>query len=200
MDARTCDACGLEIAPAATHWFEIGRRIGFLCPSCADDGDAVRRAQSSGADLRRGAIMGAAAVGVAAMTWYGVVVLTGLEVGIVATAVGAVVAMGVLAGAGPWRSQKLQWLSVGETLVALVLADLLITRHLLVTFVEEEYGRAAVALVTPAVVGEAMVRSIGGDIAILAFWAIALISAYEIPTMVRVHRPAAVEAASTGSA
>lgn len=182
-----CESCDLTVPRPDAHLFEIGGVVRFLCPACADDSRSIERAQLRGADTRRAVVFGSVTAALAAALWYFIVVATGLEVGLIAAAVGWVTAAGVQYGAGPWRGRRLQWLSVLLTLISLVLAQFLITRLLLQRFVESEYGER---IAIPADLAlTAMKESIVGDPAILAFWAIALISAYQLTSRVGVIAP-----------
>lgn len=187
-----CEACGAAVPQANAHWFEISNVMRYVCPACAADTAATKRAQLHGADVRRAWIFGSVTASLAAALWYFIVVATGLEVGLIAAGVGWVTAAGVQYGAGPWRGRTLQWLSVLLTLLSLVVAQFLITRLILQRYVEREFGET-IAL-PPDLVANAMAESIRGDPTILAFWAIALISAYQLPSRVALiapHRPAA---------
>jgi hypothetical protein len=188
-----CESCESAVERHRASWFEIRDRMHYLCEACASDPAASARGQIRGADMRRAAIFGAVAGSLGATLWYFVVVATGLEVGIVAAVLGWVTSAGVLFGAGPWRGRRLQLLAVALTLASLVLAQYLITWHFIQRYAVEKLGER-IAL-PPTTVFEVMSDAIRSDVAILAFWAIALISAYELPSRVKIVRPASLEAA-----
>ena len=79
-----------------------------------------------------GAILYALGFGlVAALIWFGVVVLTGFELGIIAVGVGYAVGYGVFLGSKKHTGLQLQLLAAGLSLVAILVGEYLITNHFL---------------------------------------------------------------------
>lgn len=132
------------------------------------------------ANLLGGVVGGAIGAVVAAGIWYGVVVATQWQVGLVAVAVGFVVGQAVVFGAAGRGSILLIPVSLLFTLASLVGSEYLIQRHFL--------GVEAAELGVPMAVAEALfspvdlVRmSLEGDPITLLFWAIAGYQAFAIP-------------------
>jgi hypothetical protein len=131
-----------------------------------------------------GILAGSIAAVVASAVWYGVVVVTNYQVGIVAIAVGFIVGQAVALGAGRRGHIVLVAASVLLTLFALATSEYLIVVH----FVEQAMvaDGAAVTFVglaaqPPDFILEVIVESIKSDPLTLVFWAIALFQAFVIP-------------------
>jgi hypothetical protein len=194
---RRCGSCGAMTSDVDTYWYEVGGVMTYLCPTCALDPARVREAQARGTDLRRAVIFGLAGGGIAATLWYAIVVATGLEIGLAATGIGALVAIAVLKGAGRHRSARLQVISLVITIAALALGEYLVVRHTVLQVITMKYGPQNVPLFfSGELVWELLVADIKSSPATLAFWAIAAISALQIPGYARVEHvgPAAATA------
>lgn len=123
-----------------------------------------------------GAILaGLAAAAVSALVWYGIVVLTNYQIGLVAVGVGFLVGLGVTVGSGGRRGMALQVLSVAITLPAMALGEYLVVRH----FVAAE--QAVPWLLPPDVMLGLVVAGLRADPLTLLFWAIALWTAFKLP-------------------
>lgn len=142
-------------------------------------------------DIAGGVIGGAIGAVLATAVWYGVVVITNFQVGIVAIAVGFIVAQGVVFGAGRHPSIALVPISVAFTLVALVVSEYLIANHFygvaiaeiaaeMGLSVEDVEGVAGLAgLPTNPI--ELIRFSLESEPITLLFWAIAGWEAFVIP-------------------
>jgi hypothetical protein len=135
-------------------------------------------------DLAGGLIGGVIGAVLATAVWYGVVAATQFQVGLVAIAVGWLVAQAVVFGAQRRFALGLIPISVILTLLALTISEYLIVAH----FVSLEFGAVEV-IQPPAFVVEIVVSSLQADPLTLAFWAIALFQAFVIPA--RLPRPQA---------
>jgi hypothetical protein len=129
------------------------------------------------ADLLGGLLAGVVAAILATAIWYGVVVATHFQVGIVAIAVGFIVGQGVVLGARRRTSIVLVPISIVLTLLALVLSEYLIVAH----FASQELGYAVDVVQPPDFVISVVADSVGADPLTLVFWAIALFQAFVIP-------------------
>ncbi len=120
---RACGSCGQNIA---LEYFAAGDMV--VCPACAD--------RVSGAGASKLAVLRAIGYGLGAallgtLVWWLIMKITGLELGIVAIAVGYLVGYAVRRGsdgAGGWRFQAiamaLTYLSITASYVPLVLEGL----------------------------------------------------------------------------
>jgi hypothetical protein len=208
--ARKCYSCGLAqgaapvIAPMpaaavpgpmAGMPFAMGAEGGSMPLAVGADGGsmsligevAMPPAPSGTAagpmDLIGGLVGGAVTAVLASAVWYGVVSVSQFQVGLVAIAVGWLVAQGVVYGAQRRFSVFLIPISVILTLLALAVSEYLIVAH----FVSQEIGAPVELFQPPAFVIEVVTASLQSDPLTLVFWAIALFQAFVIPT--RVARP-----------
>jgi hypothetical protein len=177
-----------EVGAVDTYWYEIGSVMTYICPACAADPALVRAAQARGSDLRRAVIYGLAGGGIAATLWYAIVIATDYEVGLAATGIGALIAIAVLKGAGRHRSLRLQLISLVITVAAIALGEYLVIRHEVLQVITARYGPANVPLFFSGdLVWELLVSYIKNSPVTLAFWAVAAISAFQIPAYARVE-------------
>jgi hypothetical protein len=103
--ASACGACQRTIPD---QYFEAGGQV--FCPACKAAVQASLTGGSRFVRLLKATLFGSVAAAVSAAAWYGIVKLTGYELGIVAVVVGLVVGGAVRAGAerrGGWLYQSL---------------------------------------------------------------------------------------------
>jgi hypothetical protein len=168
--AATPDASGG--APGAI----AGGPFGFPTTSAAMPQMSPPRAASM-SDVLGGLVAGLVAAILATAIWYGVIVVTHYEFGIVAIAVGFLVGQGVVLGARGRASIALVVISPLLTLLALGIGEYLIVAY----FVGQEVG-VPIDVVQPLdFIVSVVVDSITADPITLAFWAIALFQAVAIP-------------------
>lgn len=118
----------------------------------------------------------------AAFTWYGVVIVTNYELGILAIGVGLLVAQAVIFGAGGRRGGDLQIISVVCIILAMALAQYMIVRHFLnKELVKQGYQNLPLLLPVKAVL-EFLWLSIKESPLTLVFWAIAVYEGFTIPS------------------
>lgn len=135
---------------------------------------------ASGADILGGLLAGAVAAIAASAVWYGVVVATEYQVGIVAIAVGFLVGQGVVLGARRHGHVALVAISVVLTLLALAVSEYLIVVHIVNQELAAE-GASVDVLQPLGLVVEVITESLKADPLTLVFWAIALFQAFIIP-------------------
>jgi hypothetical protein len=135
-----------------------------------------------GLGLLGGVIGGGVGAVISAGLWYAVVTTTHIQAGIVAIAVGFIVAQAVVLGAGR-PSVSLVAPSVVWTILALAVAQYLITVQLINEAVAElADGRPALPLLSaPGDMVALLVAWFQYDPVTLVFWAIALLQAVSIP-------------------
>lgn len=135
--------------------------------------------------LGRAAAAGLAAGAAAAVLWFAAVAGTGYQLGPIAVVVGAAVGQAILWAAGGRRGlargPRVQALSAGIALAAMVVAEYLITWHAANQYLAGE-GRAALELLQPIdVMARFVVIPLKDDPFSLVFWAIAIWAAYRVP-------------------
>ena len=179
----TCQLCEAEIPEG--HQVEIqgkGRRglNSIICPNCASDIEQGLQAETENPNLILAVLAGLAAAIVSTLVWYGVVIITNLQLGFIAVGVGWLVAMAVIFGSGRKRGPALQAISVTITLVALAMSEYLIVRYSLSEYLAEQgFSRVPLLLPLGAMI-ELVVASIGENLFTLIFWAIALWAAFTL--------------------
>lgn len=142
---------------------------------------AARRQPATATNVVGGFLGGLVAAVLATAMWYGVVVVTQYQIGLVAIAVGFIVGYGVVLGANRRGSVVLVPISVILTLLALVASEYLIVAH----FVGQEFaaeGLSIDVLQPPDFIIGVVTDSLQADPLTLAFWAIALFQAFAIPS------------------
>jgi hypothetical protein len=117
----TCAVCG---TPLRTQYFHVAEE-----PTCATCKNVVERANRTAAtqSRRAGVLVRAFAFGIAAaiagaILYYGVIALTGWEIGLVAIVIGFMVGFAVRKGSGGAGGRRYQWLAVILTYFAVGLA------------------------------------------------------------------------------
>lgn len=181
-----CTRCGAAISE--------GRAISFpdkggqaarvtVCPTCASTSLVARgvKAETEDPNLLGALAFGLGAAVLSALLWYGIVVLTNYQLGIVAIAVGWLVAQAVMRGAGGKRGPRLQALSVACTLVAMALSEYLIVHHFTAqSMAQRGYGSIPLLLPVETMV-LFVVEGLKGDPLTLLFWGIAVWQAFTLP-------------------
>jgi hypothetical protein len=117
-------ACAMCSAPLRTQYFHVGEQ-----PACGACKEAVERAnQKAATQSRRAGIMarafglGLAAAIAGAILYYGVIAITGWEIGLVAIVIGFMVGFAVRKGSGNAGGRRYQVLAVVLTYFAVGLA------------------------------------------------------------------------------
>jgi hypothetical protein len=169
--------------------------VAGLAPGGVFSGGAVQTgsprpapaAPATPVNLVGGVIGGVAGAMIATLLWFGFVVLTRFEVGLVAIAVGAIVGYGVVLGAGGRASFALIPISLALTLVALLASEYLIVLRI-GNEVAAQFGQTLDSAISTDPV--TLIRlGIEGDPLSLVFWAIALFEAFVIPWRRIMGRP-----------
>ena len=121
--ANVCSACQRAIPDA---YYEAAGRI--FCAPCRDAAMASLDTGGAAVRLVKAVLLGTGAAAVSAVVWYGIVKLTGYELGIIAIAVGFAVGAAVRIGSeqrGGWAYQAiavlLTYLAIAASYVPLVM-------------------------------------------------------------------------------
>lgn len=188
-DVSVCKGCGAKkgapakTAPAATH-------------SATEVKVPEIRVQTEPEEPRIGVaiIFGGLSAVVCSVLWYGAVVLTGYQLGILAVAIGFLVAHAVVYGAKGQRGVPYQVISVVFILLSMGLSDYLIIRHF---FVKELAGAGAEV---PLFLGldvmvDLVVLYIKEDPLTLLFWGFAVFEGIKIPSKAALAKAQAAAAA-----
>lgn len=97
-----------------------------ICASCVSKMEQAFQAETNEPNLWGGLTVGLGAALIASLAWYAVVVVTKLQLGIIAVAVGWLVGQAVMLGAGHKRGRQLQMLSVGITTLTMAFSEYLV--------------------------------------------------------------------------
>jgi len=137
-------------------------------------------AQDDGKVNYLGAILlGFAAALLASLLWYGFVILTNIQFGLIAVIIGWAIGFGVVMGSGNKRGAGLVVISLLLTLFAMMYSQYLVIRH----FVNKEAGEAVLGIVAdPVSLVVVNMIYIKEDLLTLLFWAIALYGAFKLPS------------------
>lgn len=179
-----CGKCGAVIAE--------GREISLqskdghattVCPTCASTSFVGRALKDERENPNMGGaiLLGLGAAIISSILWYTIVVLTNYQLGIVAIAVGWLVAQAVMWGAGGKRGPRLQVLSVVITALAMVMSEYLIVHHFTAQALAQQ-GYTDIPLLLPVTaMFTLVVEGVKADPATLLFWGIALFEGYTLP-------------------
>ncbi len=189
----TCQRCQAEIPEG--HQVEVrgrGRQAqnALLCANCAAELEREMQAETENPNLILAALAGLGAAAIGALVWYGVVVITNYQVGIIAAGIGWLVGIAVVFGSGRKRGPALQAISVIITLMALAVSQYLIMRHFAVEYLtEQEPGFPGLPLLLPVgLMFELVVEGLKSDLLTIVFWGIALLAAVATPARRRLRR------------
>ncbi|MFQ5881278.1 MAG: hypothetical protein ACE5I9_02215 [Candidatus Methylomirabilales bacterium] len=139
------------------------------------------QAEAEDPNLVGALVFGLGAAFVSSLLWYGIVVVTNYQLGIVAIAVGWLVAQGVMRGAGGKRGPRLQALSVTSTVIAMALSEYLIVYHFTAQALAQQ-GYTSIPLLLPFdVMITLIVEGLKSDPLMLLFWGIAVWEAFTLP-------------------
>ncbi len=160
-----------------------GNSVGGAVDELAIPADAIAPSPAgpaTSADLVGGLFAGIVATAVASALWYGVVVATNYQVGLIAIAVGFVVGQGVALGARRRGHVVLVAISVALTLLGLAISEYLIAMHFIIPALAAE-GIDIELLQPPDLMVELLIESVKAEPMTLLFWGIALFQAFAIP-------------------
>lgn len=132
-------------------------------------------------NLPRAVAFGVGAALVSSLVWYGVVVVTNYELGVLAVGVGWLVAVAVVAGSGGGRGLALQLVSVAVTVAAMAFSEYLIVRHLMLAALGESAPASVPWLLPPDKMLRLVAAGIEASPMTLLFWAIAVWTAFRVP-------------------
>lgn len=112
-----CSRCSKQLA---TYYYSIDGET--VCAQCKQTAARSGEAQQGGGAFLRAALFGLGASVLGAVIYYGVIALTGFEIGIVAILTGFLVGVGVRAGAKGGGGRRYQIMAVGLTYLSVGMA------------------------------------------------------------------------------
>ncbi len=180
---KQCSQCKLEIPEGEeTVIHTKNKKIPTvtLCRSCKSKIDETFKAETTDVNLPMAAVAGGMGAILAALIWYGFVVVTNRQIGLISVIIGWLIAKAVIIGAGNKRGAKLQVMSAVATFLSLALSEYLIFRHFLKPLLEAE-GYIVPLLISPGVMVSMVIDSLAADSLTLIFWKISLWIAFKVP-------------------
>jgi len=189
---ENCAECGKGLTPED----RVAAGGKLFCRTChaALRQQLVDAAHAMSADIPYPtAALGALACGVAgAGLWWGITVLSGWSLGIVAIAVGWAVGWGAVTFSGGKRAPGLQWMSASIAAFCWVLASYVVNRTFINRALAEEGRVFQVPLVPDSLEQLGRVLSVGFGIMDVVFLAIMVWEAWKFPRPLRLpEQPAA---------
>jgi len=185
-----CYRCGKELEDSIN-----------ICPGCGAGKstvdiaapDSTVQTEPEDKNLVRAIIFGLVAAVVSSVVWYGAVVITGYQLGILAIGVGWLIASAVVMGAGGKRGPAYQFISVILIVIAMGLSEYLVVRH----FLNQELVKRGIEelplLVSFQSILELIWMSVKESPLTLIFWGIAIYEGITLPAAKSIQEPAPVE-------
>ncbi|EEG76274.1 MgtC/SapB family protein [Dethiobacter alkaliphilus] len=153
----------------------------FLCPDCFTAHEEELQQETEGVNAAKSILFSLGAAVICSLLWYGFVIITNMQAGVIAVLIGWIVANTAIYGAGKKRGTVVQGISAVATLFAMMFSEYLIIRHFAVLELAAE-GITGIPLFLPV---EAVVQlitvGIQTDPITLVFWGIAIYQGYRIP-------------------
>ncbi len=185
-----CPMCSAQLKEGEGVEFTAGAKAGSItvCHDCSFKLEDGLRKQTADANVAAGLGLGLLAAVVSSLVWYGVVVATGYELGLVAIGVGWLVSQAVMRGAGDKRGRALQAVAMVSVVVAMALSEFLIVRHFVNADLVQQGREAIPLLVNP--LGALLLVAVGIQASpmSLLFWLIALYEGWRLPAASRLRR------------
>jgi hypothetical protein len=155
--------------------------------------DTTVQTEPEDKNLVRAIIFGLVAAVVSSVVWYGAVVITGYQLGILAIGVGWLIASAVVMGSGGKRGPAYQFISVILIVIAMGLSEYLVVRH----FLNQELVKRGIEelplLVSFQAILEMIWLSVKESPLTLLFWGIAIYEGITLPAAKSITVSAPVE-------
>ena len=178
---QICSTCGDFIRQDADIFFKAVAESIQPLPVCGNCTSDVPIAAVEQPDLTSAWLMGLFAGILAAFLWFGVVVLTQTQFALISILIGWVVGKAVLRGAGHRPHFTLQLMSVGITVVTMVLSEYLITRFFLSQMLLAQTGQGLPFFMGVADTVQIAFHGISQSPISLIFWGLAMWQAFRVP-------------------
>lgn len=179
--AVRCKNCNALIKGPSKK-IDSGNDVVDLCSKCFNQIDSAVKKVTTGENYWLAILLGAAFGIIGAQIWFGVVVITEYQIGLVAIGVGWLVGLGVFLGSGKKKSRKLQIIAVVIAFLSIILGEYLIANYYLVESLIGEGVLEGFSLLNPFEVVVVVFRLIPENPLTVLFWAIAIWFAYRFLT------------------
>jgi len=183
-----CSNCNTKIS-GKKHTIEgKGNKLMELCDKCYQKIDSALKMQSKGTNYPLAIIFGLIFGIVGAFIWFGAVVITKWQVGLIAVIAGLLTGWGVSIGAGRKKSVNLQILSAIIALISILFGEYLIMNHYARQYLIEQGYVITSYFGNLFLIMEFVFSSISKDPLTLLFWGIAVWVAYSIPRPLKLKK------------
>jgi len=193
----TCEQCGNSIVEGGEFILK-GKKDDperKICQGCAAAAEEAIDSETRDVNVLGAVLFGVGAAVISALIWYAVVAITDYQLGIVAIAVGWIVAQAVILGSGRKRGPVVQLISVLAIIFAMALGQYLIIRHFLIKAGFENLP----LFMNLKLIFTFIVEVIKEDPLVLVFWLIAAIEGIVLPAKRKLDliRPTGISEAQT---
>ncbi len=178
---QICSTCGDFIKNDAEVFFKAIAQSNKPLPVCGNCNAGVPLTEVEEPDFTSAWLMGLFAGILAAFVWFGFVVLTQRQFVLIAIFVGWLVGKAVLRGSGYRRHFTLQLMSVGITVITMLLSEYLITRLLISQMLLNQTGQGLPLFMGVVDMVKIAFQGIAQGPASLIFWGLAMWQAFTIP-------------------
>lgn len=185
---KICHNCGSKLTNLGHNIVGKEGKMLKLCDKCHDGIQVALSKQSKGANYPMAIIVGLALGIIGALIWFGAVVITKWQVGLVALVAGYLAGLGVFIGSGKRRSINLQILSAVIALASILFGEYLIANHFARDLLISEGYFVGSYFLNPLGVLEIMFISITRDLLTLVFWGIAVWVGYTVAKPLKLHK------------
>ena len=178
---NVCSNCSTKLTGESKRVVTKEGGIAELCFKCHDNIEKALHMQSKDVNYPLAIGLGVIAGIIGAFIWYGIVVLTQWQFGLIALVIGYLVGFGVMIGAGRRRSVGLQVASSLIALGSIIFGEVLITSHYVVQAIAEQGTKVGFFDLDLGKVISLTFEVLGEDPLTLLFWGIAVWVAFGIP-------------------
>lgn len=187
-----CSQCQRELSQGQAIMIKdtATRNAPFLpyCSFCAAEKEKQIQLETEDLNYFGALLVGGAAGILGGLIWYAIVIATETQYAYLAVAIGFLVGLGVVFGAGKKRGLPLQIMSAAITLGAMALGEYFIVRHYIVEAMRAEGHRSFPLLYPLEDVIEILEAGIRSDPITLVFWLAALVVAFAYPARRKLTR------------
>ncbi|MDP7180508.1 MAG: hypothetical protein QF824_04525 [Candidatus Woesearchaeota archaeon] len=178
---KICSNCRTKLTGESKRVVTKEGGIAELCFKCHEGIEKALHMESKDVNFPLALGLGLIAGIIGAFIWYGIVVLTQWQFGLIALVIGYLVGFGVMIGAGRRRSVSLQIMSGVIALGSILFGEVLITSHFVLQAMAEQGMKLGFFDLDLGKVIGLTFELLGEDPLTLLFWGIAVWVAFGIP-------------------
>ena len=180
LNEKMCHNCSVKIS-GTSHSIKTNEgRLMELCNKCYENLAKASNMQSKDINTALAVIFGLALGIIGALIWFGAVVITKWQIGLVAIAVGWLAGFGVHIGSGKKRAVSLQIISAIVAFISILFGQYLITNHFVHQILIEKMNWQGGYFLNPIIIIETVFSSLAEAPMTILFLGIATWVAYTI--------------------